>query len=119
MITKWYRSVKLIPISIRAIICPGSIDGTAVQQLMANWNILAFITRRVYYRSGGAKPDYKLPPLLMIELSLTGTRHPAVAMMDTVRTFDWILLHLLVHNNGSDLVSNFLSAEIINIVSAQ
>ncbi|OWA53738.1 hypothetical protein BV898_18160 [Hypsibius exemplaris] len=90
-----------------------SIDGNAVQQLMANWNILAFIT------SGGAKPDYKLPPLLMIELSLTGTRHPAVAMMDTVRTFDWILLYLLVYNNGSDPVSNFLSAEIINIVSSQ
>ncbi|OWA53736.1 putative WD repeat domain phosphoinositide-interacting protein 3 [Hypsibius exemplaris] len=69
-------------------------------------------------RSGALNP-IQATPLLMIELSLTGTRHPAVAMMDTVRTFDWILLQPPCPNNGSDLVSNFLSAEIINIVSAQ
>ncbi|OQV17198.1 hypothetical protein BV898_08691 [Hypsibius exemplaris] len=94
-IAKWYyASLKTSPDSVRAIVTPGSIDNTNVQQLMANWNIMAIIT------SASSKSQYKLPSPLAIDLSFTSMESAAVTFMDTLQLYNWTTVFLVVDTNS-------------------
>ncbi|OWA51254.1 hypothetical protein BV898_15746 [Hypsibius exemplaris] len=112
LIAAWYYGSNVLGRTdvVRAIITPGSIEVNNVQQLMAHWDIMSMIT------SGGAKSQYKLPAPLIVGLAFTGTLHPTIAFVDTMRFFHWTTVFIAVDEDSLAFYT-FLAAEIVKMAS--
>ncbi|OQV12551.1 hypothetical protein BV898_13194 [Hypsibius exemplaris] len=114
LITSWYykRYEGSTDKVLRVIISPGSIDGTNVQQLMANWGIMSILT------SGSTISDYKLPAPLILRFSYTSLAPIAVNFIDILRMFNWTTVFLVTDYGASEGMFAYLAAEFIQIVAS-
>ncbi|OQV12549.1 hypothetical protein BV898_13193 [Hypsibius exemplaris] len=113
LITSWYykRHEDLSDKVVRVIITPGSIDGSNVQQLMANWGTMAILT------SASTKSNYKLPAPLILGFSFTTLGPIAVTFIDILRMFNWTTVFLVTDYGASEGVFAYLAVEFIQAVA--